>query len=69
MVGHGSEGLATPLLEEFDRLTAGGKRIHLFGDLGRMTDYDSMLRIRCTEHFRARLDSSKDFTFTSRRDS
>jgi hypothetical protein len=57
MVGHGNEGFATPLLAEFDRLTAGGKRIHLFGDLGRMNDYDSMLRIRCTDHFRARLSS------------
>jgi hypothetical protein len=57
MVGYGSVDFASPLLEEFDRLTAGGKRIHLLGDLGRMTDYDSMLRIRCTEHFRARLDA------------
>jgi hypothetical protein len=57
MVGYGSADFASPLLEEFDRLTAGGKRIHLFGDLGRMTDYDSMLRIHCTDHFRARLDS------------
>jgi hypothetical protein len=57
MVGHGSEQFATPLLEEFDRLTAGGKRIHLFGDLGRMNGYDSTLRIRCTEHFRAHLSA------------
>ena len=57
MVGYGSADFASPLLEEFDRLTAGGKRIHLFGDLGRMNDYDSMLRIRCTDHFRARLNS------------
>jgi hypothetical protein len=56
-VGHGNAEFAAPLLEEFDRLTAGGKRIHLFGDLGRMIGYDSMLRIKCTDHFRMRLSS------------
>ena len=57
IVGHGNAEFAVPLLEEFDRLTAGGKRIHMFGDLGRMNGYDSMLRIRCTDHFRAHLSA------------
>jgi hypothetical protein len=61
VVGHGLGDFATPLNEEFDRAATGGARVHVFIDLERMPGYDSPLRIRCTEHFRARLDSFASF--------
>jgi hypothetical protein len=57
IVGHGKAEFAAPITEEFDELTVSGNRIHMFVDLGRMQSYDSILRVRCTDHFRARLSA------------
>jgi hypothetical protein len=57
IVGHGHRDFARPILEEFDRLRAAGGAIHVFGDLERLPNYDSELRINATEHFRAHLVS------------
>ena len=57
VVGYGHRDFARPLLEEFDRLRADGRRVHVFGDLERLPSYDSELRINATEHFGAHLAS------------
>jgi len=61
VVGHGLGDFATPINDEFDRTAAGGARVHVFIDLERMPGYDSPLRIRCTEHFRERLQCFEGF--------
>lgn len=57
VVGHGHRDFARPILETFDRLRSAGGAIHVFGDLERLPNYDSELRIHATEHFRAHLVS------------
>jgi hypothetical protein len=61
VVGHGHETLATPILEEFDAVTSGNTRVHLFVDLEHMQSYDSALRTRCTEHFRENMKAFESF--------
>jgi len=61
VIGHGQEAFAGPIIEDFDRLTASGARLHLFVDLERMESYDGALRTRCTEHFRVRLQAFDGF--------
>lgn len=57
VVGHGKGEFAALINEAFDRVTSNGARVHLFIDLGRMSGYDTALRVECTEHFRTRLAS------------
>ncbi|HEV8247873.1 MAG TPA: hypothetical protein VGP93_18995, partial [Polyangiaceae bacterium] len=53
IMGLGEAGFAQPILDECERLGAGGRPIHLFGDLGRLDKYESQLRLQTTDYFRA----------------
>jgi len=51
MTGFGEARFVEPILEHFDKASAGGARVHLFVDFEHLDNYESGLRTRGTAYF------------------